>query len=653
MIATTLDIETPLIAPGMPSPPPSWAATYHPQDGIRMWPTARIPEAFARAMAAGPVLGQNISYDFRCAAAWHPELRPAIWAHYESGLVQDTMVAQRIIEIQRGDTRTDLSLSMLGRLWHVDVPDKTDEATRAIRLDFGRHYGASALPPAHVAYLTGDVTAPGEIFAKQIDTALVSQRDLAHLCRQSFWTGLVGGWGFRTCPDRVAIFSARVEEHLGVLRGIAREHGFLRADGTKDTKVLKCAMIRAYSGIVIAPADLSKTAEDALVAEILALRDAGARDGLAAVPLSASEKSIGTDKIAREDALEDEALQDLATWGQWQTCQDSVLPVLERGAVEPGHSKFSILNTTRTATSPQQQNLPKGHAPHVGEDITRQRVWGVRECFVPRGGKCFVTTDAKGLENCALAQCIVWATGHRGYADKINAGRDPLSECGAAILEISYEEFVARRKAGDAVCDDARSAAKPAVYGMSGGMSRPETLQGYARRGYGLSMTLERTAQVAAANKAIMAQDGRQAWLDAADVLRNALGRYDVPLCPQLTDLIRLNVSRTDSRNNPFQFVGAHVMSNAAWAVCRGQYLTGECPANLMTFVHDDLTSEADPDVAHEVALYQERCIEAAGAAACPDVKWAGDSRALTHLSKAAKATRNTAGRLLVTEVAL
>lgn len=652
MIPTTLDIESPLIGPGLPSPPPSWAVTYHPADGVRIWPTHRVAEACERAIDAGPVLGQAISYDFRCYAAWHPHLRAKIWAAYEAGLIWDTRTAQRIIEIQRGDSRTDLGLSMLGRLWGVDVPDKTDEATRAIRMSFGQYHGATELPPAHRDYITGDATAPPQIFERQMATSLVSMRDLTHLCRQDFWTGLCGGWGFRTDPQRVYDFTARVDEHLAELHALARKHGFLRDDGSKNTKVLKCAVLRAYAGLEINPSDLSKTAEQALVAQILTRRAEGDTHGLAAIPLSKSNKSISTDKVVKEDAVEDEALQDLATWGQWQTTKDSVLPVLLRGAVEPVHSKFNILVTTRTSTSPQQQNLAKGHKPDPSDPMSKHRVWGVRETFTPRAGKAFVSTDAKGLENCALAQCIVWRTGRREYADKINSGRDPLSEVGAHIIGTTYEDFIANRKTREDY-DDARSGAKPAVYGMSGGMSKPETLQGYARRGYGLNLTLDQVARIAAANRELMRHDGRQAWLDSADQFRNDLNRYDVPLCPQLTDLVRRNVSRTDCCNNPFQFVGAYVMSVAAWALCRKQYLTGECPGNLMTFVHDDTTSEAHPDDVAEVAAIQEQCIEEAGRTWAPDVRWQGESRALTHLSKSARATYGSDGKLKVTEVEL
>ncbi len=66
--------------------------------------------------------------------------------------------------------------------------------------------------------------------------------------------------------------------------------------------------------------------------------------------------------------------------------------------------------------------------------------------------------------------------------------------------------------------------------------------------------------------------------------------------------------------------------------------------------MHDAFDSEAKPEDAHEVALYQERCIEEAGAELCPDVKWAGDSRGLSHLSNGVKATR-IAGRLVVSKV--
>lgn len=664
MQPTCLDLETSLIRSGLQAPPIACATTFSPQDGARLWLWRDLDQIFDRLLSGPePLLLQNGSFDLKCIAQWHPHLRPKLWAKYEAGGIYDCRSAQRIIEIQRGDSRTDLSLSMLGRIWGVDVPDKTDEATQAIRLSFGQFIGADALPPAHAEYALRDAHCMAPIFERQLATNLVSHRDLTELTRQEFWLSLVSARGFRTDLEHVRIFQARVEAHLALLDELAREAGFLRPDSSMNTKLVKAAVLRAYAGLEVSEADLSKAGEARLVGRIRQAQEAAAAcrkarapldpelARLASVPLSKSEKSIGTDKIVKADSGDSE-LEDLETWSQWRAAASKDIELLLRGTVEPIHTRFGTANTFRaTSSDPNAQNFARGKRPkNASETEAAHKVWGIRECIAPRQGLSLVTTDAKGLENCSIAQCIVWATGHRGFAEKVNSGRDIHAELGSDILGCSFEELQRRRAAGDEEAEDARECGKPGNFSLIGGMSRWQTLQSAARRSYGVTMSEERTKAVIAAFRRYSAQDGRQGWIDFAETRRNELGRYDVPLCERLCDVVRRNISRTDACNNPMQFLGFAVMRLAGWKLLRGQYLTQDCPGFCIQFVHDDFTSECDPDDAHEVAAYQERCIEEAGAELCPDVRFAGDSRALSHLSKSTKALRRD-GRLLVAKV--
>ncbi len=187
MIPTVLDTEGPLFRPGLMAPPIACATTFHPADGVRLWLGPELEHCFERVLTQGPVLLQGGTHDTKCIAQWFPRLRPQLWRAYEEGRIWDTRSAQRIIEIQRGDQRTDLGLTMLGRLWGVDVPDKADADVHAIRMSFGQYVGATELPPAHAAYALGDAWAPFEIFQRQLASNLVSFRDLTELTRQEFW----------------------------------------------------------------------------------------------------------------------------------------------------------------------------------------------------------------------------------------------------------------------------------------------------------------------------------------------------------------------------------------------------------------------------------------------------------------------------------
>lgn len=669
MTPTVVDLETALIRPGLLLPPPAICTSYHPQDGARLWTTAQIPEFFERALKEGPLLGHDIGrFDLPVIAEWYPQLRPLIWKAFEEDRVWDTINAQRIIQIQKNEPGP-LALGEVCRRFGIQTQDKKDADVQNLRVTFGQFIGARELSAAHAEYALKDAVDPFALFERQMATNLISVKDLALITRQSFWTGIVAARGFRTDPAHVEIFKQRVEEHLDLLDSLAREAGFVRPNGVADTKVIKCAVAEAYCPGALArfgvtqPDQLTKAKEQDFVAWCK-------NEGLP-LPLSKSEKSIGTDKIVKADSG-DSDLEDLETWGQWKAAYSKDIDILLRGAVEPVHTRFSLANTLRVISSdPNANNFGKGKRPSPEADAAklrkrypdlpepelmklataRQKVWGIRECIAPRAGNAIVTTDIKGLENGSLAQCMIWAGCGRGFADKVNSGRDIHAELGAHILGCSYEEIQARRKAGDIEAEEARDCGKPGNFGLSGGMRRWQTLQGYARRGYNVRMSEERTRQVIAAYDAEAQRDGRAAWLKRANLFKNSEGRFDVQL--PLTNIWRRGVSGTDCRNNPFQTLGALIATEAGWNIIRGQYLTGKCPGNMIFFVYDDFTSEGKPEDVAEIAAYHEMCINEAGQKISPDVKYEGDSRALTHLSKGVKAKKDANGRLVVANVAV
>lgn len=648
MIPTIADLETALIRPGLILPPPAIATSYHPQDGARLHLTHEIPAFFERALRdPSPLAGHDLArFDLPVIAAWYPQLRPLIWRKFESDQVWDTLIGERIIQIQRGEAGP-LALGALGRKYNVQVDDKEDEEIQRIRMTFGSLIGAREIPPKHAAYALRDAIAPFTILERQLATNLVAIKDLAFLSRQSFWLGLVAARGFRTNLEHVRVFEERVNEHLALLNAMAIEAKILRPNGQQDMRWTQELIYRAYSEIE-GPCEfpwhpqvpLTKTGQEKL------------KQGL--LPENVL-KYVATDKLTLADSGSPE-LEDLETWKQWRAAANKDVELLMRGAIEPVHTRFSLLNTLRSGSSdPNGQNLGKGKDPKPGEATHKHKVWGVRECIAPRPGLKFVTTDIKGLENGSLAQIIIWATGIRTFANKINGdparGIKPLdihSELGAEIAGVSLKDFLEARARGEAWADEIRDAAKPGNFGLAGGMTRWETLQSYARKGYNVKMTDERAQQVCAAWRKLAAQDGRLAWLNFVKRKKNQNGRFDIEL--PLTSIVRRNISRTEASNNPFQCLGMRVASEAGWKIMRGQYLTGECPGNMVFFVHDAFDSECHPDDVDEVAAFHERCIEEAGREVTPDVIITGDSRGLDFMSKNAKATRVN-GRLVATEV--
>lgn len=631
---TVLDLETSLIRPGLRCPPPAIATTYHPRDGKRLWYTHQLAGMFDRVLQ-GTVLGQTLAFDMSVIGEWFPSTRPAIWAAYEEGRILDTHTAERIIEIQTGGGRQDLSLPSIARKRGVEMPDK-EGRIQEIRTSFGQYIGATSIPQDYADYALDDATIPYEIFQRQLQTNLVSIADLTHFTRQHFWLNMVSNWGFRTDLEHVRIFESRVRDHMALLDQIATANGYLRSNGVKDTKAIKRDIARAFSG------DWQSSLE-----ELVALDDMRGKDNQI-IPRSKSGLNVATDRVTLEDSGY-EPLEDLATWSQWRAAAAKDVELLYRGTLEPLHVKFGMTDTGRASHSnPNAANFAKGKAPKdASHPAVRNKVWGVRECLSPRPGMAYGTTDAKALEMCSIAECIRRELGRYDLVRKLQSGMDIHCELAADMLGISYEETIARRKVDDDHVEEYRDASKPGGFGLNGGMSRWQTLQGYARKSYGVRMSEEMTKAVIAAwqRKAV----DRKAWVDHAETKRNAVGRYDVQL-PN-TSIVRRNVARTVACNTPFQAFGMFVMSYAGWDIVRAQKLTGQCPGNVVFFTHDDFTTECKPDEVHEACAYHEKAISEAGQELAPEIPWVGESRALTHLSKGARATRDAAGRLQVTEV--
>jgi hypothetical protein len=655
MNPTILDFESCLIRPGLILPPPAIATTYHPADGARLWLTHQLPEMLERVLDdASPLAGHDLArFDAGIIAAWFPQLRPKLWKKFEDGKILDTLIAERIIQIQRGEAGP-LALGALGRKYNVDVDDKEDPEVNRIRMTFGQYLYAREISPEHARYALRDATSPATIFERQMATNLVALPDLAFLCRQSFWLSLVAARGFRTDLDHVRVFEQRVKDHVELLDSMAKKAGILRSNGVQDTRFTQELVYRAYCDLE-RDAPLQGFPFDARVP----LTKTGLeKQRQGTLDLSNVLKYVAADKLVLADSGDDE-LEDLETWKQWRAAGNKDVELLLRGSVEPVHTKFALANTLRaTSSDPNGQNLGKGKDPKATDEFHKHRVWGVRECIAPRPGLAFVTTDIKGLENGSLAQIIIWATGIREFANKINGdpkrGIPPLdihSELGAEIAGIPLQEFLARRKAGDKEIDELRDAAKPGNFGLAGGMTRWQTLQSYARKGYNVKMSDELAQRVCAAWRRKAAADGRLAWLDFVKRKKNANGRFDIEL--PLTSIVRRNVSRTEASNNPFQCLGMRVASVAGWKIIRGQYLTGECPGNMAFFVHDAFDSECQPDDVDEVAAFQDRCIEEAGREVTPDVIITGDSRAVSNMSKSAKASFNAEGKLIPTRVTM
>lgn len=87
----------------------------------------------------------------------------------------------------------------------------------------------------------------------------------------------------------------------------------------------------------------------------------------------------------------------------------------------------------------------------------------IRECFIPRAGWLYCSTDYSMLEACTLAQVTYSWFGYSKMREAINAGQDLHLRLAARIKGVTYEEAQALRKAGDSEIKNLRQAAKPCL----------------------------------------------------------------------------------------------------------------------------------------------------------------------------------------------
>jgi hypothetical protein len=634
-----LDSETCLIRNGLGAPPVVCTAFFWPEGtGPRLFDTQgqwcellRLFEDRRRL-----VLLHNGAFDVCCYLEWAPaeirmRLRRAIFRAYDEDRVLDTMLAQRLVEIETGDKRGRLALDLLCAAYGLHVEKhETEDDGREVRLSYGRYLNRplSEYTPKAIAYALGDPAITYKLFCRIIQRGLVSRKALAKMCRTDLALKLVATFGLKTDPERVAALETQARARIGVLQSIMLENGFMRWERGKEQPVRTMAAIkRAVAAAYNVPVDekglYCGDPDEVEILQAQGLLTDGGKTG---------RIGMSTSKLVLEESG-DPLLISLGEAGEWGAVWNKDLKLFRYATEIPFHTRFGFAATTRTTSGgPNIQNFRKKE--------------GIRECIVARLG-ALVSTDYTGLENATLAQVIAWTLGRHTMADKISAGWDFHSEVGAFMLGISYEEMKVRLKAGDKIAKMNRSAAKPLNFGLPGFMTKASTVQSYARIGYGVNLPVERWQELI--DLWYATQHDQVAYLlEYVESLKCGEGRgalYEVPI--PSTDIIRRGATRTAAANTGFQGLGAQVAGEGLYLVCRAQML-GELPGKACAFIHDEVISDCRVDQVEEVRAGQERLLLLAAERIMPDVKMAAESVAMTHWAKNAAHREDENGRLII-----
>lgn len=542
----------------------------------------------------------NAAYDCACALAWWDCTEDLLRA-YEEDRILDTLLWERVAEIG-GSPRKNLSLAALYRYYGLG-----ELAKNSVQTSYGPLYNRPLCDytSEQIEYSRQDAIATLRLRERQRARVQdVHDRDVAELARKMLTLHLISVWGLRTDPAQLGVLAASAREHLEGLREAVSELGIIRANGSKNLSVLRGLISEAYQG------------RPPLTEEPRPKKGAPPR----------KKAFLPQVKTSRSVLLEsgDPRLETFADYGEWSSVENLVIPAFSGGVHWPIHTRFNLADTTRvTSSAPNIQNI--------------RRKPGVRECFIPRLGHCFVAIDHTGLENATLAQVIVTHLGLRRLADFINSGGDLHCLVGAQIYGCSYSQGLAWHDAEFEPFETARSAAKPINFGRPGGAGW-KTLKFIAKQIYGFDWTEAQTrGYIQAWERAV--PDGREYLRWVSSHPQDAQGRFSIQIPG--TSIVRRGLPYCSAANNGFQALGAAIESKVGWAMTRERLTPGTVLARcaLVNFVHDEWIWEVPIGLQTQAAarLEQIMCEVPRSSGLLPDVKLQAAAKAMARWSKRAR----------------
>ncbi len=473
-----IDTETALFGVGCMAPPLACVSVdeghgrglYDAVDGLSFFRSALGTDS--------TLVLQNGAYDL-CVlgAASKTDLMPDIFMSLDSGQISDTKLREQLLAIATGDfDRLRFSLKdIASRRLGLDLEKGV------VRVTFGplRNVPLAQWPAEHREYAMKDASVTRAVWESQERDRLgqdnevfadlhkrwgnLLQNETAQV-QAAFALQLATCWGMRT--DAVAVESLRgkLQTEKDAFDAKLRSAGVLRSDGTKDMKVLRGMVAKAYAD----NPPLTETGNVATNAE--ALLDSG-DDFL--IDLAGGAEG-DKDKPFRGS----KAAKYLSTYMPW-------LEAGTRGPINPSFEALKITGRTGSR-EPNIQNFPvKG---------------GLRECFIPRPGFVFIDADYSTLELRTLAQSCLDLLGHSSMADALirehaEGGPDLHSLLAGKVYGIDPAKIFAAYNAGDETAAEQRKLAKAPNFGFPGGMGVNKFVA-WAKAAYKVSLTVERASEL-------------------------------------------------------------------------------------------------------------------------------------------------------------
>lgn len=639
--------------------------------------------------AAGRVsrfVNQNIPFDFGVLCQTYPHLIPHVFALYDEGLVDDTMIREQL---------TDIAAGSLGWVRGIVSPRGTrirrnytlkDMAKRRLDVDMDKttwRMGYADLVDVPLArwpqgakdYAVDDTGIAIDVYLHQRGEVLADLDsgevpNSLEQCRAHWSLHLMSLWGIRTEGSKVARYKHELDLRLGVLADALSAVGFIRGGGikgkkagSKDKKLIEETILELNaSPLWPAGHELARTEKGAVAMTAAAMDDLLEALDLNLVPAKAVDKKEPVDfalDLARSlpstpgDTVTDldghpvpkklAALALLAWHTSTQKTLGTYIPPLEAGAKYPINCRYQpLVESGRTScSSPNLQNLPKER--------------GVRECYRARPGTVFSSVDYEALELHTLAQACLTLVGKSKLAEALNEGVDPHLLLAVQFLldGITYDEGKKIRKdeghPRHKEVIHARNMAKIANFGLPGALSA-KTLVRYAKAG-GIIVDLDAAMDLKA--------KWFKAWPEMKDYFKK-IGSLlyigddgeEVGTAEQLFSArMRGGARYTALCNTMFQGLAADLAKVACYEVAKACYVPGHNPilfgSRSVVFVHDEIIMEHPIETAHERAMEQARIMIEAGRAFCPDVPLKAEPALMHFWTKDAVAVYDENKRLI------
>jgi len=543
----------------------------------------------------------NAAYDMSCIAATWPETLPEIVEAYEKDLVEDTMLIQKLqdnavgilrgfdFDEEEGPTKIDYELDSLGKRHEVGrkvqtewmKKEKNPHAPGTLEhwkwsCEHFRFWELDALP---LDFWPKEAVLYAKTDARVTYDVRVAQEDCMELCpdhhfqaRAAFWLQLMAVHGICTDGPGVEAFAEQTNIDRKLVKERLVEAKLIRPDRALKSGPRKGTIIEGSRDTKLAAARIEK----------------GFTDQGRQAPITDGGK-ISTSRAACKESG-DALMLDYAEFAELNAVIKKDIPALRLGMTYPIHTRIdTILATGR----------PSSSKPNI---FNIRRKAGVRECFVPRPGKVFISADNGGMELCTLAESMCVLFGRSTLADALNEGRDPHLDVAAQLLQISSSEAAAIYSNEDhpkyAWVKNGRQVGKVANFGFPGGLGA-ETFVHFALQSYDVKLTLDQ------------AHEAKRAWLEAWPDMHNFFAHVsqlvdnDEPVVLPYSGFRRGRASYCAACNTFFQGPGASIFKTQGWLVMKACYFLDPSPlfgSRIANGIYDELILEVDDGTEHESA---------------------------------------------------